>query len=341
MPLFLDILWRETQHDPELRRRAFVGLSRYQQAVRPPSPAAMPVMAQAGPARLFHYGAHNKGESRAPLVFIPSLINPPTVLDLSESQSVLRGLARAGHDPWLVDWGTPGPGDGGLDLAGHVLHRLLPLLEALDRPPILIGYCLGGTLAMAAAGLMPAIAGLVTIATPWDFGGFPDAARAEVSRMWGASKAVCTRLGYVPMEVLQSGFWSMDPARTIRKYAGFGEVAPDSDRARAFLALEDWANAGPPLTFAAGRELFEDLYAANKTGAGSWTVGDIAINASEMACPTLSIRSSSDRIVPAATAPALAEQWLLDLGHVGMVVGGRASDMLWHPLSQWLSKHEG
>src|SRR3546814_13425378 len=60
------------------------------------------------------------------------------------------------------------------------------------------------------------------------------------------AKPVCERLGYVPMEVLQSGFWALDPARTIRKYAAFADLPEKSDEAQGFVRLEDWANEGAP-----------------------------------------------------------------------------------------------
>ena len=49
----------------------------------------------------------------------------------------------------------------------------------------------------------------------------------------------------------------LDPARTIAKYEAFGRMAPDSDAARAFVRLEDWANAGEPLPLACARDLFD------------------------------------------------------------------------------------
>ncbi|MCP1471074.1 polyhydroxyalkanoate synthase [Sphingobium sp. OAS761] len=249
-------------------------------------------------------------------------------------------MAAAGHDAWLVDWGTPQPGDTTLGLAGHVSERLLPMLAHLPRPPILVGYCLGGTLALGAA-VLRTMKAIATIAAPWDFAGFPDHDRTEIGALWNRAKPLCDRLGYVPMEVLQSGFWAMDPARTIRKYAAFADTAPGSDAERAFLAVEDWANGGPPLTFAAGDDLFAKFYADNMSGNGDWTIGERHIDPSALNCPSLSVRSTTDRIVPAASCPPLSEILNLPLGHVGMVVGGMARERLWHPLSAWLSTHGG
>lgn len=295
------------------------------------------MFASAGNAKLLRFGSDN---GRAPVIFIPSLINPPQVLDLSEKRSLLRHMTAAGHDAFLVDWGHPATGDSVLGLDGHVTERLLPILAALPRPPILVGYCLGGTLALAAA-MMCKPQAVATIAAPWQFDGFPDADRELIGSLWRSSKPMCERLGYVPMEVMQSGFWAMDPARTIRKYAAFMAMEPGSDAERAFLAVEDWANGGPPLTFAAGRDLFENLYAGNASGLLRWRVGGKLVDPADLPCASLSVRSATDRIVPATAAPTLAEGFTLNLGHVGMIVGGSAHDLLWRPLSQWLSSQGG
>ena len=272
-------------------------------------------------------------------MLIPSLINPPTVLDLSPSQSLARFLLEQGHDPWLVDWGQPEPDDSS-DLSAHVTDRLMKMLTVLPERPAMLGYCLGGTLAMAAAQLCDAQS-LISVASPWHFDRMPEETLSQIARLWDESRSMCERIGYVPMELMQTGFWSMDPARTIRKYAGFANVAPGSDTERAFLFLEDWANAGPPLTFAAGRQLFEDFYMANHTGQGSWSVDGRNIAPDAIACASLSVASATDRIVPAACSPSLEENLTLHLGHVGMIVGSKAPEMLWRPLSNWLSKQNG
>jgi polyhydroxyalkanoate synthase len=137
------------------------------------------------------------------------------------------------------------------------------------------------------------------------------------------------------MEVLQSAFWSLDPARTVAKFEAFADMAEASPEARAFVTLEDWANDGPPLPHAAARELFEELFGADVTGRGEWRLADPGA----LPCPFLDIVSTSDRIVPAASATGAGERLELAQGHVGMVVGGRSKTALWEPLAAWLSRH--
>lgn len=324
------MLRSETAAEPQRGTAAVRGLRAYQEAERTPRPPPMPAVAQAGRAVLRDYGG-----SGAPVLFVPSLINPPFILDLAEENSLLRWLAARGVRPLLVDWG-PLPRPSEADISSHVVDNLLPLLDALDEPPILAGYCLGGTMAAAAAQLRP-VRGLALIAAPWRFAGFGDA-RRELLDLWVNAELAAEALGLLPMEVLQAGFWRLDPGRTIRKYEAFGAMDPASAPARAFVQLEDWANGGEPLPLAAARQLFEGFVRDDLPGSGRWVVGGQVIDPLTLPCPTLDVISLTDRIVPAATASGLSNRLTLGAGHVGMIVGGRARAQLWEPLAAWLSQ---
>jgi polyhydroxyalkanoate synthase len=139
------------------------------------------------------------------------------------------------------------------------------------------------------------------------------------------------------MEVLQSAFWSLDPTRTVAKFEAFAAMDPEGPEARTFVTLEDWSNDGPPIPVAAAREMFEGLFAADLPGTGGWTVGGKTIDPAALACPSLHIVSTTDRIVPSESAIRAGERIDLALGHVGMVIGGQARSKLWEPLERWLS----
>jgi len=324
------MLREQSAANPARMRAALAGLRKYQEADRAPAPAPMPALAEAYGATLRDYG----GEGPS-VLFVPSLINPPNVLDMGE-RSLLRWLSRRGRRVLLLDWGWPGPDRRELSVAGHVERILLPLMAALGEPAVdLVGYCLGGTMALAAAqsGRARSVA---TIAAPWHFAGFPDGARADLAKLWAGAQATVGALGLLPMEVLQCAFWSLDPARTIAKFEAFATL--EGPEAETFVMLEDWANDGPPLSEAAAREMFERLFAEDAPGTGKWPVGGEIIDPESLQVPLLNIVSTTDRIVPAATAIRVGERLDLALGHVGMVVGSRARAMLWEPLAGWLSR---
>lgn len=318
--------------DPQHASKVLAGLAAYQQAERNDIPRKTDIVAQVERVSLIDYGG-----SGPPVVFIPSLINPAFILDIAPHNSMLQWLSTHGIRPLLVDWGDPTPADSGQDVAAHVADLLVPLIRELGEPPVLVGYCLGGTMAVAAATMLRP-RGLALIATPWHFAGFPEQGREDMAALWTEVHEAARSIGVLPIEVLQAAFWRLDPDRVTDKYAEFGALDPAGDAARAFVALEDWANSGAPLTWGAGRELFDDLFYADLPGRGRWQVGGKAVDPATIAAPILDIISTCDRIVPAATALGRGTTLHLDTGHVGMVVGRRARAQLWQPLLQWLSQ---
>ena len=332
LPLFLQILLEEAKGDAQFIGDVLAGVRAYQSAPRCPRPAPMREILRVGRVRVTEFGAAGR-----PVLFVPSLINPPHVLDLTDQNSLVRWLAASGLRPLLLDWGDPRDGGSELSVGGHIEHLLIPLMRDLGPDLAVVGYCLGGTMAIAAAAHLP-LAGLVTIAAPWNFAGYPSDALKGFSGIWEAGRGAAEALDLFPMEMLQSAFWRLDPQRTLSKYAAFGKMVSDSPEARAFVVLEDWANDGPPLALPAAREMFEDLFIGDLPGKGEWHVGGKKIEAAALDCPALNIISTSDRIVPAATAPAIGEPLVLQQGHVGMIIGGRARTVLWEPLQRWLSQ---
>jgi polyhydroxyalkanoate synthase len=336
LPVFLDTITRSTIGDPAALRRALAGLRRYQAAPPTPPRPARPVVAQVGHVTLRDYGAAQNGCSKTPaLIIVPSLINPPTVLDLADGNSLLQALAGAGLRPLLVDWGKTDP----RGLEAMVAERLVPLIRQWDGAVALAGYCLGGTLALAAASLLPdRVSRLALLASPWHFAAY-GGARSGLASWWREAEPLAKALGSVPMDLLQPAFWSLDPAGLAAKYARFADM-PDGPDAAAFTTLEDWSNTGQPLSLAAARGLAETLFRDDATGAGQWLVGGHRIDPAALAIPILDIIATRDRIVPPAAALSTAGPGTalrLDAGHVGMVVGGRAPDLLWRPLIAWLA----
>jgi polyhydroxyalkanoate synthase subunit PhaC len=317
-------------------QRFHAGLATYQAHSACRTLAEMPVIAQQGAARLLDYGP----PSGKQLLVIPSLINPATVLDLSAETSLLRWLSRQGFRPLLVDWGTPGEVERGFTLDAYVTEVLLPLLLGLGEPAALLGYCIGGTLAVALAALAPKhVTALALLAAPWDMTGYASDQRQRLRAVWADWQIRAAPLGALPMEMLQLLFLSLDPALTLTKFTKLAGLDPASRAAQDFVALEDWANSGPPLALPAGGQLFDHWYEHGGPAYG-WQIGGADIKPTQHRA--LVVISQNDRIVPAAVAQPLADAWPgaealnVNAGHVGMVVGSRRQALLWEPLRNFL-----
>ena len=253
---------------------------------------------------------------------MPSLINPAHVLDLP-GRSLMAHLESAGLNPLIIDWGdAPEP----LGLASLVSERLAPLVNSLQQPVALLGYCLGGTLALALAAQAP-ITRLALIATPWNFAGYGEGQRAALAQWWASAAPMAQAMGQLPIDLLQPAFWSLDPDGLAAKYVRLATT--NAHDVADFVRLEDWANGGTPLSLAAAQDLAA-LYAN-----GQWN----GVDAAAITAPIMDVIAGADRIVPPAAAVStlgIGTALRLDAGHVGMVVGRRAPQLLWQPLAEFM-----
>lgn len=304
-----------------------------------------------GNTRLLDYGATHRAArkrgARAVLV-VPSLINRWEVLDLTAEKSLLRAMAAEGLRPYLVDWGTPGAEERRFDLAAYVarLERAAAFVgRRARRAPAVIGYCMGGTLAVALAARTPRrVAGLALLATPWDFHADKTGHAFLLSAGPMLAKLADTA-GELPVDILQTLFWSLDPWLSVKKFGRFLGMDQTGEAAREFVLLEDWLNDGAPLAGPVARECLLGWYGDNLTGNDKWIVGGKRIVPSRIKRPALVMIPSGDRIVPPLSAAALADpkrglksatRLDLPLGHIGMMVSGRARELCWTPLIDWL-----
>jgi polyhydroxyalkanoate synthase len=340
--------------DVEARRRFALfleGVSRYRshstyRRLQDPLPCW-----QRGGVALRFYGEAKGGRTgQVPVVAIPSLINRAYVLDLNGRRSLMRHMARHGLSPYLVDWGSPGIEELDFDLTAYLDQRLIPALEAVvareGRPPVVIGYCMGGLLALAASLRRPdLVSGFVGLATPWDFHADESAQMTVLRQALPEMLQVVDHMGLLPVDMLQAMFSGLDPRSISRKFQGFATLNPDSDKAKVFVGLEDWVNDGIPLVGPVARECLGGWYGNNAPARGLWEVGGKTVDPHALRVPSLFIVPERDRIVPPESARALAVKvpgatiLHVPLGHIGMIAGSGALRHVYSPLTRWIKRN--
>ncbi len=329
------------------RLAAFLdGLTAYRRHIYRRVESDAPVIWHEGTTRLLDYSAGGNG---VPLLVIPSLINRGYILDLEPERSFLRFLAGEGFRPYLVDWAEPGKAERDFSLDDYITGRLSRALDIVTRhakaKPVAIGYCMGGLLALGLAQHRQGdLAGLALLATPWDF----HAERVEQARLIGAMtpqfEPLFHLLGELPVDVIQALFAALDPSLALRKFLSFAALDPASVKARQFVALEDWLNDGVALAAPVARETLGDWYGANATMRGTWKLAGRPVRPAALRLPTIAVIPDQDRIVPPASALALAnaiptcEVLRTATGHIGMMAGAKALGDVWQPLASWLRR---
>ncbi|MFV3131981.1 alpha/beta fold hydrolase [Niveispirillum sp. KHB5.9] len=330
--------------------RFLTGLERYRHHPYQRDIEDAPTVWQEGATRLLEVGGTGK-----PVLFVPSLVNRGYILDLSWRKSLLRWLGGQGGDagggggirPFLLEWGYPGAVERGFSLSDVVAGRLVRALEATcaraGSPVTLVGYCMGGLLALGAALRRPdLVSGYVALATPWDFHADDAAAAQRTAALITPFDPVMRILGELPVDGVQTLFATLDPLLAYKKFSRFATLDMATDEADDFVALEDWLNDGVTLPASIARECLTGWYGENTAGKGEWRVADTPVRPADLRCPSLVIVPARDRIVPPASAAALgtalpgATVWQPSLGHIGMVVSGGAKAKVWAPLRDWL-----
>jgi polyhydroxyalkanoate synthase len=313
--------------------------------------AEPPVAAEVGSTRLLHFPAATSDAITSVLV-VPSLVNRSYVLDLSEETSFMRWLAARGIDGYLVDWGHPGDLEHGFGLTNYVAGRLDVLFEAVrgasDIPVFVLGYCMGGNLALALAlHRQTEVAGLAVLATPWDFHAEDEESARGLAVIAQAIEGQLTAVGELSTDILQLLFCMLDPLLGYQKFQSFARMDPSSARAIDFVALEDWLNDGVPLVAAVAQECLVGWYGENEPARGGWRIGGKVIDPAEFHKPSIAMIPTRDRIVPPVSAQALAlalpncETHTPQTGHIGMIAGQNAQKSVWRPLETWIRKTVG
>ncbi len=285
---------------------------------------------------------------RTPILLVPSLINRWYILDLRPGKSFAEYLVNAGHDVYVIDWGTPTAEDRFVsfdDVCQGYLGRAVRKVAAASPDGVahLLGYCLGGTLAAIHTAANPThVASLVALAAPIDF------AHGGTLAQWTRSPgfdvgALVDGFGNVPWPLMQASFQMLKPTLNLVKLVSLVDRAWDDEFLDGFLATERWGNDNVSFPGECYRRYIQELYQDNRFAAGTMRLAGRPARLDAIDCPVLAVTFEHDHIVPVASAAALLAQVSspdhaqlhLSGGHVGAVVSRKAASTLWPQLSRW------
>lgn len=315
------------------------GVMRYQHTPHTRTVSERPIVWSKGSTRLLDYS----NGAGAPVLCVPSLINRPYILDLSPERSMLRYMAQHGLAPYLLDWGAPTSQEQHYSCSDYITERLEAALDALPEPVALVGYCMGGMMALAAALRRPEkVKSLTLLATPWDFhaeGVKRSAFSAE--QLQHLEQAILTHTIF-PKEIIHQLFYMLHIPAIHNKFRRLSKLAANDDSLTEWIEIEHWLHDGIGMTAQAVRECFIDWAGYNNPMQGNWYVGGKKIAPSALTLPTLVIIPERDKIVPPSSTQALlstlphATSLRLNSGHIRMVAGSEARSLVWEPICRFV-----
>ncbi len=283
----------------------------------------------------------------APVLLVPSMINRWYVLDLRPGFSVADALVKAGLDVYLLDWGAPEDEDRYLTWddvqarLGRMVRRVLR--ETGAERLSMLGYCMGATVAGIYAALHPKqLASFINLLGPFDFSeaGFLG---HQTNPRWFDVEAIA-EAGNVAPHQMQAGFTLLRPTAALAKAVTLLDRGLDPAFRAGFDALEAWAGDNVSFPAAAYQTYITELYQQNALVKGTHRIAGKAVRLSELQCPLLTIAAERDAICPpnaavalnAAASSKVREVVRVPGGHVGAVVGSKASQALYPALAAFL-----
>ena len=310
------------------------------------------VLWRRGRTTLRRYRAGIGGGGR-PMLVVPSLINRSHIWDLRPGDSFVELLLGLGYDVFLIDWGVADDRDAGNTIGTYVDDHLpaayAEVIRAAGRPPVVMGHCFGGVLAVLwAASVAEQPPALVALGVPtnWTEMG-PLAQLTQFGRL--EPEDVLDDTGNVPPGHLLRAFQMLRPLGDVNGYVTLWQRLDDRRAAQAIQALSGWAHDHVPFPGAAFIEMVHQLSRENGLYTGSVALDGRVRQIADIKCPFLSIYGTHDHITPPASVQPLGElvgsesarTVAVKAGHIGLLVGGSARRQTLPTIAGWLSEHLG
>lgn len=315
------------------------------------------VVAQTEKYALRHYQSGQSTGSH--VLLVPPLMVTAEIYDMSPDLSAILWLQEQGHDVWAVDFGTPDATPGGLEktLTDHVLavsDAVDKMAQQVRAKVHLAGYSQGGMFVYQAAAYRQCrdIASLITMGSPVDLlRNFPVSVHAGVlSNLLQSGeewiRKPLAQLPGLPGWLTTWGFKLASPRQELRHFLLMLRLLDDEEElkrlepTRRFLGGEGFiAWPGPAL-----RSFVDDFVVHNRMMSGGFVIAGQTVSLADLTVPVLYFRgrrddfarprsvSAIERVVPHDEVFGVT----VDSGHLGLVVGTRAREVVWPTVDEWL-----
>ena len=312
-----------------------------------------------GPQRTV-YRYRRSGESRtsSPVLLIPPLAAPASCFDLRRGCSMAEHLMSLGHPTYLVDYGPIAFSDRQLGLE-HWVEDVIPSAvrsvseDAEGRPVQLVGWCLGGIMALlAVAGDDLPVRSVSLIASPFDFAQLRMAAPIrQLSELTGGrlGTALYRTLGGAPAPLVSLGFQLTALDKRLTKPLFVLRNAHKRDLLAHIEAVDRYMArmlAYPGRTFG---QLYHRFFRVNDLADGRIELSDRRLDVADVRVPVLVVAGDSDVLAPVGAVHHVgslligAPEVCLETapgGHLGVLTGRQARLTTWAYLDEFFARHD-
>lgn len=291
---------------------------------------------------------------RTPLLICYALVNRPSMMDLQQDRSLIRGLLQRGVEVYLIDWGYPDGADRYLGLEDYVLGYLSNCVDFLRQATgqeriNLLGVCQGGTLSLCYTALhRDRVRNLITMVTPVDFRTPENLLTKWVEHV--DLDALVATTGNVSGDTLNAAFLALMPFRLLsQKYVDVLNQADDPKALENFLRMEKWIFDSPAQPGEMFRQFVTRFYKENCLVHGTLELGGRRVDLKNVTLPVLNIYALQDHLVPPSASQPLERlvgatdysSYAFPGGHIGIYVSGAAQREVPQRIADWLRERDG
>ncbi len=254
---------------------------------------------------LIQYEPQTKTVYKEPILILPAWIMKYYILDLSPHNSFVKWLVQQGHTVFIISWLNPTSKD--RDLGMDEYYRL-GAMAAIDEVSSicahakinLIGYCLGGTLAMLTAAAMAQLEDdrlntLTLLAAQGDFSEAGELMifinQSEVSFL----KNMMWDQGYLDTKQMAGAF------QLLRSYdLIWSKIIQDymHGRGRGMIDLLAWNADATRMPYKMHSEYLEKLFLHNEFAHGHFSLEGIHIAPENIYLPSFVVSAEKDHVAP-------------------------------------------
>ncbi|QKW37786.1 alpha/beta hydrolase [Actinomadura sp. NAK00032] len=267
-----------------------------------------------------------------PVLLVPPPAVPAQCFDLRRGCSLAEHSVRAGRLSYLLDPGTARSGDADLGVQGWVRDVLPGAVRAVSRdaggqPVQLVGWCLGGILALLAAADDPAlpIASVAAVAAPVDAGA------ARLAERY-AERCAEERAGL--------------DRHLLRQFSVLTHLG-NADFLAQIEAMDHFRHLAIAHPGGAARRIYRSLLGEGALPRGEVPIGGRRVDLGRVGVPVLAIAGRGDLAAPVRGVRSLAgllcgaPQVRVEVapgGHLGVLTGRAARSTTWRHLDRWLDE---
>ena len=292
-----------------------------------------------------------------PVLLVPPLGAQAICFDLRRGCSLTEHLLSGGRPTYLVDYGEIGLKDRDLGLefwVSEVVPNAIKKVseDAGGKPVHLIGWCLGGVIAILTTAAYPdlPIKSVAMVASPFDLSKHRMVAPIRTAGKYTGGRIIGTGLkvlGGLPSQIVGPAFKATSLTTYLKKPVTLIKHRDDREFLAHVEAVDGLMNSMLAYPGRATLQVYQRLVQRNELADGKIQGPNKLVDLAEVRVPVMNVAGNSDVMVPVEVAHHVGEllpnspEVRLETapgGHLGVLTGRSASATTWAMIDDFLAK---